>query len=102
MADWIRLCGAAEAPAEGQVMEAEAGGVTVCVARMGGELAAVENACPHREGPLGQGWIENGAVVCPWHSWAFDLKTGLAEFPEGEKVGVYPVRIAGDDVLVQL
>ena len=74
MADWVRLCGAADAPAEGNVMEAEASGVAVCLARIGGELAALDNWCPHRRGPLGQGWVEDGAVICPWHSWAFDCK----------------------------
>ena len=102
MAQWVRLCGVRDAPAEGQVMEVAAGDVTICLARVGGELAAVENACPHRDGPLGQGWVENGAVVCPWHSWAFDLKTGLAEFPEGEKVGVFGVKVVGDEVMVEV
>ena len=98
---WVRLCGAGEAPAEGQVTEAEAAGHSVCLARINGQLSAVDNLCPHRQGPLGQGWIENGAVVCPWHSWAFDLKTGLAEYPEGEQVAVFPVRIDDDSVLVE-
>jgi len=95
---WVRLCGVGEAPVEGQVMEAG----DVCLARVSGELRAVENICPHRGGPLGQGWIEGGAVVCPWHSWTFDLKTGEAEFPEGERVKVFAVKVEGEDVLVEI
>ena len=102
MAEWVRLCGVNEAPAEGQVAEFEARGAGVCLARAGGELAALDNLCPHRQGPLGQGWIEGRAVVCPWHSWAFDLKTGVAEYPENERVKVFPVRIEGADVLVEM
>jgi nitrite reductase (NADH) small subunit len=70
MSQWVRFCSVAEAPAEGAVMEAEADGVAVCLARIGGELSALDNWCPHRRGPLGQGWVEGAAVVCPWHSWA--------------------------------
>ncbi len=102
MADWVRLCSVAEAPAEGQVAEASANGVQVCLARAGGKLSAVDNLCPHRQGPLGQGWLEGAAVVCPWHSWAFDLESGLAEYPAGESVRVFPVKLEGEDVLVDL
>ena len=58
MAQWVRLCGVAEAPAAGQVMEAEVEGVAVCLANVDGELSALDNWCPHRRGPLGQGWME--------------------------------------------
>jgi nitrite reductase (NADH) small subunit len=102
MAQWVRLCGAGEAPAEGQVCEQRAGEFEICLARLNGELKAVDNICPHRRGPLGQGWIEGSAVVCPWHSWAFDLSTGLAEYPKGEKVGVFAVKVEGEEVLVDV
>jgi nitrite reductase (NADH) small subunit len=65
-------------------------------------LCALDNVCPHRHGPLGEGWIEGNSVVCPWHSWAFSTTTGIAEAPEKGKVNVYPVMIAGEDVLVQM
>lgn len=100
MAEWVRLCDAAQAPAEGQVAEAEANGVQVCLARINGKLSALDNLCPHRQGPLGQGWIEGVAVVCPWHSWAFDLHTGQAEYPVGERVRVFEVKVEGDKVFV--
>ena len=86
----------------GQVMEAEVQGVGVCLANVGGELSALDNVCPHRQGPLGQGWVEGEAVVCPWHSWAFNARTGVAEYPEGERVGSFAVRVEGEDVLVEI
>ncbi len=102
MAKWVRLCGVAEAPAAGQATEANAGGTWLCLANVNGELAALDNLCPHRQGPLGQGWVENGRVVCPWHSWAFDAKTGMAEYPVGQQVQVFPLKIEGEDVLVEM
>jgi nitrite reductase (NADH) small subunit len=98
MGQWVRLCGVGEAPVEGQVMEAG----DVCLARVGGELKAVDNLCPHRGGPLGQGWLEGGSVVCPWHSWTFDLTTGVAEWPVKDRVKVFEVKVEGDDVLVEV
>ena len=102
MAQWVRICGVTEAPGVGAVMEAEVGGVGVCLANVNGELSALDNWCPHRRGPLGQGWVEGEAVVCPWHSWTFNAKTGKAEYPENERVVVFPVRVEGEDVLIDL
>ncbi len=102
MAEWVRLCGAEDAPEEGNVMEAEAKGVTVCVARIAGKLAALDNWCPHRRGPLGQGWVEGESVVCPWHSWAFDVHSGDVLPPDRGHVAVFPVKIEGADVLIDL
>jgi nitrite reductase (NADH) small subunit len=102
VAKWVRLCKLAEAPPVGQVAEAEVEGVAICLANVNGELSALDNVCPHRQGPLGQGWLEGTAVVCPWHSWAFDVKTGLAEYPVHERVDVFPLRVEGEDVLVDI
>ncbi len=102
MAQWVNICSVAEAPAAGNVMEAEVEGVGVCLANLNGELLALDNWCPHRRGPLGQGWIEGTAVICPWHSWAFDIKSGRAEYPEHEKVDVFPVKIEGGSVFVDI
>ena len=102
MAQWVRLCGLGEAPSADRVVEAEVAEVTVCLANVNGELSALDNTCPHRQGPLGQGWIEGEAVICPWHSWAFHAKTGLADYPAGERVKVFPLRVEGEDVLVNV
>jgi nitrite reductase (NADH) small subunit len=102
LAKWVRLCGLAEAPVVGQVAEAEVEGVAVCLANVNGELSALGNVCPHRQGPLGQGWLEGAAVVCPWHSWTFDVKTGLAEYPVHERVDVFPLKVKGGEVLVDI
>jgi nitrite reductase (NADH) small subunit len=102
VSEWVRLCGAAEAPGTNEVMEAEARGVPICLANVEGKLSAVGNVCPHRQGPLGGGWIEDGAVLCPWHAWAFDVTTGEAAAPEKGRVEVYPVKVEGEDVLVEI
>jgi nitrite reductase (NADH) small subunit len=91
-----------EAPPVGTVAEAEVDGVAVCLANVNGELSALDNICPHRQGPLGQGWLTGEAIVCPWHAWSFNVKTGLAEYPANVNVDVFPLRVEGDDVLVDI
>lgn len=104
MSQWVKLCSIANAPAPGQVIEwtIEQNQKAVCLANVDGNFSALDNWCPHRQGPLGQGWIEGGNVLCPWHAWAFSLQTGVAEPPEKAQVAVYPLQIDGDDLLVQI
>ncbi len=101
MAQWVRLCSASDAPQPGKLGQYEAQGVDVCLANVNGELSAVDNLCPHRGGPLAEGWIEGNTVVCPWHAWGFDLRTG--ECPEEHAhVTIFPVKFEGNDVLVEI
>jgi nitrite reductase (NADH) small subunit len=102
LSEWVRLCAIGEAPKPGEVREAEANGVQVCVANVNGRLAALNNVCPHRQGPLGQGWMEGETVVCPWHCWAFDTRTGEALPPEQGKVEVFPLRVEGEELFIDL
>ncbi|RXH56097.1 Rieske (2Fe-2S) protein [Granulicella sibirica] len=102
MAQWVKLISLADAPEPGKVMECGVDGVEICLANVAGELSALDNWCPHRRGPLGEGWLEGSSVVCPWHSWAFDVKTGLSTYPEKERVDAFPLRIDGEDVLVDI
>jgi nitrite reductase (NADH) small subunit len=76
MSGFVRICSQSELPAAGEVREFEAEGRPFCVANVGGTIAVLGGVCPHEEGPLGEGTIENGCVVCPWHSYAFDVRTG--------------------------
>jgi nitrite reductase (NADH) small subunit len=102
MGELVRICGKTELPQVGLAKEFAAGEKIVCVANVGGKICAIDNECPHHGGPLGQGTIEEGKIVCPWHSWSIDPMTGQAShFPQA-KVAVYEIAIKGDDVLVAI
>jgi len=53
-----------------------------------GDIAALDNRCPHKQGPLCEGLTDSREVVCPYHAHKFDLKTGLGS-EAGEKVETY-------------
>jgi nitrite reductase (NADH) small subunit len=76
MPDFVRICSQAELPSNGQVREVIFNGRAFCVANVDGKIAVLDGTCPHEGGPLGEGTIEEGRVVCPWHSFAFDVSTG--------------------------
>jgi nitrite reductase (NADH) small subunit len=89
-------------PPAGEAREFEVGDRMICVANVNGEFAALDNVCPHRGGPLGQGMIEGDKLVCPWHGWQFDPKTGAVAHAPDQKITTYPLTVEGDDVFVEL
>ncbi len=101
MAQWVKLCSVAEAPQPGKLVQLEAQGVDVCLANVNGALSAMDAWCPHRHGPLAEGWIEGDRVVCPWHAWGFEVGTGNCP-EEKARVDVFPVKTEGEDVLVDI
>jgi nitrite reductase (NADH) small subunit len=102
MSNLTKLTTQSELPAAGEAKEFPRGAKTICVANVNGTYSAMDNVCLHRGGPLGQGMIEGGKLVCPWHGWAWDPKTGEAEQNPSVKVAVYPLKIDNGDVLVEL
>jgi nitrite reductase (NADH) small subunit len=98
---FVKLAAQSDLPTLNAVKELPCGDKLICVANVNGEISAMENTCLHRGGPLGQGVIEGGKVICPWHGWAWDPKTGQAQAP-GAKLAVYPVKIDGGDVLIEI
>jgi nitrite reductase (NADH) small subunit len=101
MSELIRICVKSQLPPRGQAKEFAAGGRPLCIANVDGVIRALDNECPHRGGPLSEGMIEHGKLICPWHAWSFDPATGAADGGD-EKVAVYPLTIEGEDVFVKL
>ena len=98
--DLIRICGVNELPAEGGVREVQAGNVTLCVGKLNGKIFALDNECPHEGGPLGEGELEGGKVVCPWHGYAFDPSTGASDGEE--RARVFEVTVEGGEVFAKV
>ena len=67
-----------------------------------GSIHAVENLCPHQTGPLWMGDVVEGRVVCPWHGWEFDLKTGQCAHIPNTKVPVFETKVENGEVLVRV
>jgi len=98
---FVKIAAESDLPAANQAKEFSCGEKTICVANVNGEISAMDNICLHRGGPLGEGVISKGKVVCPWHGWEWDPKTGEAGQP-GVKIAVYPVKVERGDVLIEV
>lgn len=86
-------------PGTGKVVEVA--GVEVAVFRIGEDVVAVENQCPHAGGPLAEGTVEGNVVTCPWHSWSFDLCTGCSIKPAGKKLRGFEAYLDEGNVFIK-
>src|SRR5262245_23002077 len=72
------------------------------ICNVGGEIRALSGICIHQGGPLGQGQIHEGRVVCPYHLWEFDCRTGEYDFDAAKRVATYDVRVQDNEVFVEV
>ncbi|MCS6926647.1 MAG: nitrite reductase small subunit NirD [Candidatus Binatia bacterium] len=87
-------------PGEGRAYRVA--GRTIAVFRQrDGCLFATDNCCPHRGGPLADGIVGGGVVICPLHAWKFDLHTGRC-IGEDVALRTYPVRLVNGCIVVEL
>jgi nitrite reductase/ring-hydroxylating ferredoxin subunit len=77
-------------------------GQKVLLYNVGGSFYATSATCAHLGGPLDEGLFEEGVVTCPWHGWQFDVVTGESIYDPGRRVATYPVKVVGDDLLVEV
>jgi len=90
---------------EGEVRAVQAGGQAIALTYHAGQIGALDNACPHQGGPLGEGSIECGSgqdcwLRCPWHGWDFHPLTGKSPGAHDDGVKTYPVEEREDGVYV--
>jgi 3-phenylpropionate/trans-cinnamate dioxygenase ferredoxin component len=101
MSEWVTV-GRVDELGENALMAATVEGEEVVVASVGGEYRALGATCTHEGGPLYEGEIDDGAVMCPWHGSLFDLHSGEAVGPPAEEgVAVYEVRVEADELQVR-
>jgi sulfoxide reductase heme-binding subunit YedZ len=75
-------------------------GERVAVFRYGGKISAVSNVCRHQNGPIGEGKIVGGCIVCPWHGYEYRPADGCAPPPFTEKLPTFAVAVVNGRVLV--
>ena len=91
---------AVEEFADGKGKSFNVEGKDVAVFKIGDEFHAIGNACPHYGAMLCDGYVRNETVMCPWHGWQFDLKTGKGMTIPGMDVKSFPVKVEDGKVKV--
>jgi nitrite reductase/ring-hydroxylating ferredoxin subunit len=87
---------------QNSVMEVMVGDHPYAICNVGGTVRAMSGVCIHRGGPLGQGQLHEGRVVCPYHLWEFDCVTGEYDYDPTKRVPTYEVKVEADEIFLQV
>jgi len=86
---------------ESRVFDLDIARVALC--KVGGQIFAIDDVCSHDDGPLGEGCLVAHEIECPRHGARFDVRSGaVTRMPAVAPVAVYPVKVEGGQVLVEL
>jgi nitrite reductase (NADH) small subunit len=99
MAEFVKAASLSElSPGSAKVVEVA--GKTLALFNVEGTIYATDNTCLHQGGPLGEGELMGEVVVCPWHQWEYNVRTGENVGDASLKLTTYPVQVEGDDIKV--
>jgi nitrite reductase (NADH) small subunit len=100
MSEWIDIAELSDIPRRGaRVVKTRLG--CVAVFRTGADdVFALNNACPHKGGPLSEGIVHGNAVTCPLHNWVISLETGQAQGADKGQVATYPAQVKEGRILL--
>ena len=87
---------------EGELRKVSAGEASVLLVRDGGQVYALANTCSHAGGPLDEGELADGCVICPWHASTFRLTDGhIVRGPASVPQPAYQTRVRDGKIEVR-
>jgi nitrite reductase (NADH) small subunit len=99
--EWLDIGPVDQLPALGARTLPVRGGEEIAIFRTAnGDVYALVNKCPHKQGPLSQGIVHDTTVTCPLHNWRISLITGKALGEDEGCTPVIPVKIDGGRILI--
>ncbi|MBP6345765.1 MAG: non-heme iron oxygenase ferredoxin subunit [Neisseriaceae bacterium] len=99
---WLPICKRQDISAD-MPKAVKVGEVEIGVFEVDGRYYGIEDVCPHAYALLSEGFVEGRTVECPLHEAIFDIPTGKLESGPGcRDLCTYPIKVEGDDVLVQM
>jgi 3-phenylpropionate/trans-cinnamate dioxygenase ferredoxin subunit len=102
MAEWVKVSEVGN-PAPGEVKVVMPRGDRIALANVDGEYYAIDDVCTHDGGSLDQGEVFDYEIECPRHGARFDVRTGKAlTLPAVFPVKTYPLKVEGNDILIEL
>jgi methionine sulfoxide reductase heme-binding subunit len=97
---WLRVAPPHAIPEGRAVVVVPKSGVSIAVFREDDKIYALANRCRHQGGPLAEGRIREGCIICPWHGYQYQPHNGSAPPPFSERVATYQTRLVAGVVFV--
>jgi nitrite reductase (NADH) small subunit len=99
---WVDVGALEDIPAAGARMIRTNAGCLAVFRTVDDAVFALEDRCPHRQGPLSQGIVHDRRVTCPLHNWVISLESGEVEGPDEGSVRTIPVRVEKGRLMLDL
>lgn len=99
---WIDIGALDSVPARGARVVKTAHGCVAVFRTADDQVFALDDACPHKGGPLSQGIVHGTSVTCPLHNWVIDLTTGRAMGADEGAVNTMPLRVEAGRILLDI
>lgn len=100
MSEWIQVGNLDDIPSRGARCVTTPSGRIAIFRTSDDQVFALENRCPHRDGPLADGMVHGHSVTCPLHNWVISLETGEAQGADEGRVPTIPVRVENGRILL--
>ncbi|MEL6681633.1 MAG: nitrite reductase small subunit NirD [Pseudomonadota bacterium] len=100
MSNWIDIAALGDIPKRGARVVKTSEGCVAVFRTAEDEVFALNNACPHKAGPLAEGIVHGKSVTCPLHNWVISLETGEAQGADSGRVATYPARVEDGRILL--
>jgi nitrite reductase (NADH) small subunit len=100
MSNWIDIAALTAIPQRGARVVKTAQGCVAVFRTAEDQVFALNNACPHKAGPLAEGIVHGKAVTCPLHNWVISLETGMVQGADQGQVTTYPARVEDGRILL--
>lgn len=96
--DWYK---AYDGKLDGAFLEkVKVNGKDVCLVGYEGKIYAVGAECPHAGADLSGGWCSQGMIICPFHRYSYDIKTGKGHSGQNDYIDSYPVKVKDDGIYI--
>src|SRR4051812_46882258 len=82
------------------IAKVKAGRKNVCLVGFEGDIYVLSSVCPHAGADLSEGLCVKGKIVCPYHRYTYNLKTGKGGEGQNDFVETYAVNIKDDDIYI--
>ena len=100
MSDWIDIGALEDIPERSARIVKTHFGCVAVFRTINNEVYAIDDACPHKQGPLSEGIVHGRSVTCPLHNWVISLETGQAQGADKGAVATYPVQLAQGRIML--
>ncbi len=100
MSDWIDIAPLERIPQRGARVIKTAHGCVAIFRTVDDKVFAIDDRCPHKNGPLSEGIVHGRSVTCPLHNWVISLETGMAQGADEGAVNTYEIKVENGRILL--